>query len=63
MEMSYIDVAVPGVIGLVALVRPQVAFYGSKATPDEKKVRLIRGIGIVLLIVAGIYLGIKLVAT
>ena len=61
--MSYIDVAIPGVIGLVALVRPQVVFYGSKATPDEKKVRLIRGIGIVLLIAAGIYLAVKLVAT
>ena len=58
--MSYIDVAIPAIIGFVALVRPQIAFYGSRVTPDEKKIRLIRGIGAVLLVVAIIYLGIKL---
>src|SRR5438876_6012319 len=37
MKMSFIDVAIPAIIGLVALVRPQIMFYGSRATPDEKK--------------------------
>ena len=60
--MSFIDVAIPAIIGFIALVRPQIVFYGSRATPDEKKIRLIRGIGVVLLVVAIIYLGIKLAA-
>ena len=58
--MSFIDVAIPAIIGLVALVRPQIMFYGSRATPNEKTIRLIRGAGMVLLAVALIYLGIKL---
>jgi hypothetical protein len=60
--MSFIDVAIPGIIGLVALVRPQIMFYGSRAAPDEKKIRFIRGVGVVLLAAAIIYLGIKLAA-
>jgi hypothetical protein len=60
--MSYIDVAIPAIIGLVALVRPQLMFYGSRATPDEKKIRLLRGVGVALIVAALIYLGIKLVA-
>jgi hypothetical protein len=59
-EMSFIDVVIPAIIGLVALVRPQIMFYGSRATPNEKKIRLIRGAGVVLLAAALIYLGIKL---
>jgi hypothetical protein len=58
--MSFMDVAIPAIIGLVALVRPQIMFYGSQATPNEKKIRLIRGAGVVLLAAALIYLGIKL---
>ena len=60
--MSFIDVAIPAIIGLAALVRPQIVFYGSRATPDEKKSHLVRSIGAVLLVVAIIYLGIKLAA-
>jgi len=60
--MSYIDVAIPAVIGLVALVRPQLMFYGSRATPDEKKIRMLRWLGVVLLVAALIYLSIKLAA-
>ena len=57
--MSFIDVAIPAIIGLVALVRPQIMFYGSRVTPNEKKIRLIRGVGVILLAAALIYLGIK----
>jgi VIT1/CCC1 family predicted Fe2+/Mn2+ transporter len=60
--MSYIDVVIPAIIGLVALVRPQLMFYGSRATPDEKKIRILRGVGVALIVAALIYLGIKLVA-
>jgi len=28
--MSFIDVAIPAIIGLVALVRPQIMFYGGR---------------------------------
>jgi len=60
--MSYIDVALPAIIGLVALIRPQVMFYGSRATPDPSKIRILRGVGAALLIAALIYLGIKIAA-
>ena len=58
--MSFIDVAIPAIIGLVALVRPQIMFYGGRVPPNEKTIRLIRGAGVVLLAAALIYLGIKL---
>lgn len=60
--MSFIDVAIPVIAGFVLLVWPNVVFYGSRATVDEKKIRLMRGIGAVLLVVAIIYLGIRLAA-
>jgi VIT1/CCC1 family predicted Fe2+/Mn2+ transporter len=62
LKMSFIDVVLPAIIGLVALVRPQIMFYGSRATLNEKKIRVVRGVGVVLLAAALIYLGIKLVA-
>ena len=58
--MSYVDVAIPGLIGLVMVVWPRSIFVGSRVTPDPKKVRLIRGLGAVLLLVAIIYQGIRL---
>lgn len=58
--MSYIDVAIPAIIGFVALVWPNVMFAGSSATPDPKKIRLIRGGGVALLAAAAVYLIIKL---
>lgn len=58
--MSYIDVAIPAIIGFVALAWPNAMFYGSRATPDEKKLRLIRGGGVALLAAAAIYLVVKI---
>ena len=58
--MSFIDVAIPGIIGLVVLIWPHLVFVGSRATPDPKKIRLLRGAGAVLLLVAVLYLVIKL---
>ena len=55
--MSYVDVAIPAIMGLVALIWPHVLF-GNRAT-DAKKIRLIRGAGLLLLAAAAIYLGIK----
>ena len=46
--MSFIDVVIPAVIGLVALTWPTAIFYGSRVTPDAKKIRLIRTVGVVL---------------
>jgi VIT1/CCC1 family predicted Fe2+/Mn2+ transporter len=63
MKMSFIDVAIPAIIGLVALVRPQIMFYGSRATPNEKKIRILRSVGLILLAAAFIYLFIKLSLT
>ena len=59
-KMSFIDVAIPAVIGLVLLIRPQIMFSGSRATPNEKMIRVIRGVGLILPAAALIYLSIKL---
>lgn len=58
--MSFIDVAIPGIIGFVLLMWPQSMFVGSRATPDPQKLRLLRRIGVALLVVAVIYLVIRL---
>lgn len=58
--MSYIDVAIPAIIGLLALLWPQVAFVGSRANADERKLRLIRWVGVALLVVAALYLAVRL---
>ena len=61
--MSYIDVAIPGLIGLITALWPQTMFWGSRAAPDPKKIRLIRIGGSVLLVVALCYLVMRLVDT
>ena len=58
--MSYIDLVIPGLAGLLLLVWPQAMFMGSRVKPDPKKIRLLRGLGIVLLLVTVTYLVIKL---
>jgi hypothetical protein len=58
--MSFIDVAIPGLIGLVLLIWPQSMFAGSRVSPDAKKIRLLRGAGALLLLVAAVYLIIRL---
>jgi hypothetical protein len=60
--MSFIDVAIPAIIGIVVLLWPKVLFVGSRAAPTEQKLRWIRYAGIALLFVAALYLVIKLVA-
>jgi hypothetical protein len=34
--MSYIDVAIPGIIGIFLLICPQSMFLGSRAIPSPK---------------------------
>jgi hypothetical protein len=58
--MSFIDVAIPAIIGFVAFAWPQAMFYGSRTAPPEPKIRLIRLCGAGLLAVAALYLFIKL---
>jgi len=58
--MTYIDLLIPGVAGLLLLVWPQAMFMGSRVKPDAKKIGLLRGLGAVLLLVALIYLVVKL---
>lgn len=58
--MSFIDVAIPGIIGLVLLVWPQSMFAGARVSPDPKKIRLLRNAGALLLVVAAVYLLIRL---
>ena len=57
--MSFIDVAIPGVIGLLLLAWPQALFVGSRVTATEKKLRLLRYCGGALLFVAFLYLVVK----
>src|SRR5215813_8439560 len=61
-EMSYIDVAIPALIGVVAVAWPGVLFAGIRANPDPKRLRLIRGGGALLLAVAAVYLLVKVAA-
>ena len=56
--MSYIDVAIPAIVGLMLLLSPQ-SFLAKSGTPDQKRIRLLRNSGIVLLLVAALYLTIK----
>lgn len=59
--MSFVDVAIPGFIGLVLLMWPQVMFAGSKVTPDAAKMRTMRVVGVLLLVASAIYLAVRLV--
>ena len=61
--MSYIDVAIPGTIGLILLVWPRFVFLGSRVSPDEKKLLLMRKAGIALVLIASSYLAIKSVGS
>ena len=58
--MSMIDVAIPGIFGLLLVIRPQFVFLGSKVTPDVNKIRLVRRLGGLLLVIAGVFLLIAL---
>jgi hypothetical protein len=58
--MSYIDALIPGIIGLWLLIWPKSAFYGSRVSPDDLKIRRLRVIGFLALVIAGIYLLIKM---
>jgi len=60
--MSFLDVAIPAMIGIVVLLWPKVLFAGSRAAPTEQKLRWIRYAGIALLFVAALYLVIRLIA-
>jgi hypothetical protein len=60
--MSFVDIAIPAIIGIAMLLWPKVLFVGSRATPTEQKLRRTRYAGIALLSVAAVYLAIKLVA-
>jgi hypothetical protein len=57
--VGYIDVAIPGVIGLLLLAWPRSAFLGSQVEPDAKKLRLIRKAGIALVLIAAGYVAIR----
>ena len=58
--MSVIDIAIPAAVGLLLIAWPQCVFLGSKVTSDPKKIRLMRGLGAVLLLVAALFQGIRL---
>ena len=58
--MALVDVAIPGIIGLVLLAWPQALFAGSRVVPDAAKLRTMRIIGAVLLVAAAIYLAVTL---
>jgi hypothetical protein len=55
--MSYIDVAIPAIAGLLALAWPELLLGKS---PDMRKLRLVRLFGVFLLIAAAVYLALRL---
>jgi hypothetical protein len=59
--MGWVDVAIPGAIGLLLAVNPRWFLKRSGESEKEaRRVRMLRGIGFVLLAVAGLYLLAKL---
>jgi hypothetical protein len=55
--LSYIDVAIPAIAGLLALARPDIFL---RKPPDMRKLRLVRLFGVLLLVVAALYLVVRL---
>ncbi len=53
--MSVLDAAIPGAIGLILLVWPEALFLGSSLNADPRKIRVLRGVGALLLSVAVTY--------
>jgi hypothetical protein len=53
--MSLVDVAIPGLIGLLLVVWPQSLFFGSVASLTPGRIRALRVAGGVLLLIAGGY--------
>lgn len=54
--MSIIDVAIPGIIGVVLCLWPQSMFIGSKLVHGPKEIRVLRIMGVVLVLMAGLFL-------
>lgn len=54
--MTIIDVAIPGVIGIVLFLWPQSIFIGSRVTPGTKEIRVLRVMGLVLVLISLLYL-------
>ena len=59
--MSWIDIAIPGVVGLILMIWPQSMFIGARVSPDEKRIRLLKKCGMALLGIAGVFLVVKLI--
>ncbi|NIQ00867.1 MAG: hypothetical protein GWO19_10305 [Nitrospinaceae bacterium] len=59
--MSWIDIAIPGGVGLLLILRPESMFIGAKVEPDEKRIRLLRRCGIGLTAIAAMFLLVKLI--
>jgi hypothetical protein len=59
--MSLIEAVIPAFFGLLLLLWPRFVFVGSKVIPDESKIRLIRRLGGLLLLIAGIFLTIHVI--
>jgi hypothetical protein len=59
--VGFIDVAIPAVAGVLLVAAPGVFVKpGSDAAAHAKKIKWIRAIGVVLMVVAALYLLIKL---
>jgi len=59
--MSWIDIAIPGVVGLILIFRPESMFIGAKVEPDAKRIRLLKKCGVGLVAIAGIFLIVTLI--
>ena len=59
--MSWIDIAIPGVAGLILIIWPASMFFGARVSPDETKILRLRKFGVALLLIAAVFLLIKIV--
>jgi hypothetical protein len=57
MTMSYVDVAIPGIAGLLALAWPQMFL---RKPAEEHKIRRVRLFGVLFLVIAAAYLAMRL---
>jgi hypothetical protein len=55
------EVAIPATIGLILSLWPKAMFAGSRVPPTEQKLRILKRSGMLLLLVAALFLMIKIV--
>lgn len=54
--MSLFEAMIPGIVGVLLVLRPDSMFVGSRAQPTEAKIALLRKLGWVLLAISVLFM-------